>query len=163
RVADDPRHYRHRHGMARLGLRVRRRRDVRSLANREPGAYRPPGGGAMHVGVDVGGTKTDAVLTTHAGDVLHRHRMPTGLGPDEVVRTIIASVAHVCREAGIEPHRVATVGIGIPGAVADGVVTHAVNLKIERLQLGRILEAEWGLIPVIDNDVNVAALGAWIL
>lgn len=117
----------------------------------------------VHLGVDIGGTKTDVVLTNHEGAILHRHRVPSGQGNDQVLAAVIGAVEHVCEAAGVEIASVESVGIGVPGAVVDGVVTHAYNLGVERLDLATILGAKWGVTPVVDNDVNAAAVGAWIL
>lgn len=117
----------------------------------------------MHLGVDIGGTKTDVVLTDAAGVVAHRHRVPSGQGNDAVVAAVLGAVAHVCDEADIAVGSVDSVGVGVPGAIVDGVVTHAYNLGVERLDVAAILGAAWGAEPVVDNDVNAAAVGAWIL
>jgi predicted NBD/HSP70 family sugar kinase len=66
----------------------------------------------------------------------------------------------VIGEAGASWSQVESVGIGVPGGVVDGVVSYALNLGLERLDLAGVLAAEWGVRPVVDNDVNVAALGA---
>ena len=116
----------------------------------------------MRLGVDIGGTKTDVVLV-HSGAIVARHRTESGFGPEEVVAAASRAVDTVLAEAGVAWDRVETVGIGVPGGVADGVVTYALNLGLERLDLAGALESAWGVRPVIDNDVNVAALGAWAL
>lgn len=117
----------------------------------------------MHVGVDVGGTKTDVVLTDAEGVVSHRVRVPSGQGNDAVVTAVLGAVTHVCDEAGVSIRDVASVGVGVPGAVVDGVVSHAYNLGVESLDVAAVLGAAWGKAPVVDNDVNAAAVGAWIL
>ena len=116
----------------------------------------------MRLGVDIGGTKTDVVVVD-GGEVIARHRAPSGFGPGEVVAAATDSVETALRQANVTLADVASIGIGVPGGVADGVVTFALNLGIERLDLAGALEHAWGQRPVIDNDVNVAALGAWAL
>jgi len=116
----------------------------------------------VRLGVDIGGTKTDVVLV-HAGAVVARHRAPSGFGPDEVISSATSAVDAVLADAGVSRDRVESIGIGIPGGVTDGVVTYALNLGLERLDLAGALAEAWGVRPVIDNDVNVAALGAWVL
>lgn len=116
----------------------------------------------MRLGVDIGGTKTDVVLV-HAGAVVARHRSPSGFGPDEVISSASGAVDAVLADAGVARERVESIGIGVPGGVTDGVVTYALNLGLERLDLASALADAWGVRPVIDNDVNVAALGAWVL
>lgn len=117
----------------------------------------------MHVGVDIGGTKTDVVLTDAAGAIVHRHRVPSGQGNAQVLAATTSAVAHVCEQAGISIADVDSVGIGVPGAVVDGVVTHAYNLGVEHLDVAAELGRAWGVTPVVDNDVNAAAVGAWTL
>lgn len=117
----------------------------------------------MHIGVDIGGTKTDAVVATATGEVLGRHRLPTGTGGPAAVAAATVAVAHACSEAGVTVADADSIGVGVPGAVQDGVVSHAMNLGIDRYDLGGALAAEWGAVPVVDNDVNAAALGAWVL
>jgi len=114
----------------------------------------------VRLGVDIGGTKTDVVLVSN-GEVIARHRAPSGFGASEVVAAATASVEATLAQAGVALADVASIGIGVPGGVADGVVTFALNLGIERLDLAGTLEREWGQRPQIDNDVNVAAVGAW--
>lgn len=114
----------------------------------------------MRLGVDIGGTKTDVVLV-HAGAIVARHKTPSGQGEDAVLAAATSAVNAVLAEAGVSWSQVEAVGIGVPGAVVDGVVSHARNLGLERLDLASVLESRWGIRPSIDNDVNVAALGAW--
>ena len=114
----------------------------------------------MRLGVDIGGTKTDVVLVSN-DVVVARHRAPSGFGEEDVIRGATAAVDAVLAQAGVGFDAVRSVGIGVPGGVVDGVVTYALNLGLERLDLAGALEAAWGVRPVVDNDVNVAALGAW--
>jgi len=108
--------------------------------------------------VDIGGTKIDAVIVDDAGHVLHRHVRPTGSGPEAVLANVRGAVGKVCSAAGIEPSHAESIGVGVPGSVVDGVV----NLGVTRLDLARELTAAWGVRPTVDNDVNAAAVGAWV-
>ncbi|WP_062311983.1 ROK family protein [Demequina rhizosphaerae] len=116
----------------------------------------------MHLGIDIGGTKTDAVVVDAAGVVRSRHRLPSGQGGDAVVAAALEASRIACEQAGVRPDEV-TVGIGTPGTVVDGVVSHALNLGVDRVDLAAEFAAGWGTRPEVDNDVNVAALGAWVL
>ncbi len=117
----------------------------------------------VHIGLDIGGTKTDVVATAPDGTVLHQHRLATGWGATAVMATALEAVTRVCDDASIGVSEAASVGVGIPGAISDGVVSHAVNLGIERLDLASELATQLGVTPVVDNDVNAAAVGAWML
>lgn len=114
----------------------------------------------MRLGVDIGGTKTDVVLV-HAGAIVARHTVPSGFGEAQVLAAATTAVEAVLAEAGVSWGQVESVGIGVPGGVSGGVVSHARNLGLERLDLASVLNEAWGVRPTVDNDVNVAALGAW--
>lgn len=114
----------------------------------------------LRVGVDVGGTKIEAVLTDAAGTVLASARKAARKGGDEVVEDAVAIVRQV---AGMRFDEVRSVGIGIPGLVHrdTGRVENVVNLGIENLELGGRASGMLGLPVWVDNDVNAAALGAY--
>jgi len=116
----------------------------------------------VRLGVDIGGTKTD-VVAVHEGDIVARHRAASGQGAEAVVASTLAAVAAVMNEASIGWSEVESVGVGVPGSVVDGIVSYALNLGIDRVDLAGELERAWGRRPVVDNDVNAAALGAWAL
>ncbi|QNO37906.1 ROK family protein [Protaetiibacter sp. SSC-01] len=118
----------------------------------------------MRVGLDIGGTKTDAVAVADDGTVAHTLRLPTGFGPEAVVATAVEAVQRVSDATGTPVADFASIGIGIPGAVDPrGRVTHAVNLGLDDLGLGEELHARLGRPVRIENDVNAAAVGAFHL
>jgi glucokinase len=117
----------------------------------------------VRVGVDIGGTNTDAVVLDDAGAVVHELRLPTGWGDEAVVATATDAVRQLAALAGIPVSSFESIGVGIPGAVdaERGLVAHARNLGVAHLDLGARLEAELGAPVRIENDVNAAALGAF--
>ena len=73
----------------------------------------------MRVGIDIGGTKTDAVAIDDAGRVdRSKLRLPTGFGAEAVLATAVAR-GRRARRAGraSTPSDFASIGVGIPGAV----------------------------------------------
>jgi glucokinase len=115
----------------------------------------------MRVGLDVGGTKTDAVAVDSAGAIVARVRSATGWGADAVVRTVLQTVRSLAGEVG-DGERIGSVGIGIPGQVEPGTarVSHAVNLGVEELDLAAAVGPELGVPVHVENDVKAAAFGA---
>ncbi len=116
----------------------------------------------FRVGLDVGGTKIDAVAVDPSGEIIGRLRRPTGWGEDAVVESILEAVAALADESRIALADIGSVGVGIPGLVDvdAGVVLHAVNLGVESLGLADRAQAAIGIPFRVENDVKAAALGA---
>ncbi|HKT56851.1 MAG TPA: ROK family protein [Microbacterium sp.] len=119
----------------------------------------------MRIGLDIGGTKTDAVALAPDGRELARVRRPSGFGADEVVASADEAVREAVRRAGIGLADVTSVGVGIPGVVevSTGRVRHAVNLGVADLNLAELLSRRLGAAVLVENDVKAASLGAWHL
>lgn len=80
----------------------------------------------LSLGVDVGGTNTDAVVLDGGGTVLAWTKQPT---TDDVTGGIRAGIAHVLDEIGVERDRVSRVMMG---------TTHATNAIVQRRGLDRV-------------------------
>jgi fructokinase len=112
---------------------------------------------SIRVGVDLGGTKIEAVAMDAAGTVLARHRQPTPRDDyDGTLRAIAALVHRLEREAGAE----ARVGIGMPGVIspATGLVKNANSVWLNGRDLARDLAAVLPRPLRFANDANCFAL-----
>jgi glucokinase len=123
-----------------------------------------PGGGTWSVGLDIGGTKILGVLLDGAARVRAEARVATRPGAGGVVGAAATVVERLCADAGVEPGDLTGVGAGVPGLVdpTTGRLSHAVNLGIaDEVELVPLLAERLGGVPVaVENDLNVAALGA---
>lgn len=124
---------------------------------------RMPSPAQFRIGVDIGGTKTHAVVLAPNGSISHEITLATGFGADAVVASAVAALDGVAEASGIALREFASIGIGIPGAVDPerGRVSHALNLGLDSLDLGRVLKSTLGVEVHVENDVNAAALGAF--
>jgi predicted NBD/HSP70 family sugar kinase len=122
-------------------------------------------GPAYTVGLDIGGTKILGALLDPEGAVVATVRRSTVHGADGLVSGAAHAVRDVLAAGGVEVAGLHGVGLGIPGIVdhRSGTVKHAVNLGVhdDELALAELLSAELGGVPVVvENDLNVAAVGA---
>ena len=122
-------------------------------------------------GLDLGGTKIQAVVLDGRRSVVAQARQPTPRkgGPDDIVDALAATMAEACAEAGVETRELTGVGVGSPGVIDSrrGVVTGARNLpgKGAPIQMTAGLGKLVGAPAYVENDVTVGvtaehALGA---
>lgn len=111
----------------------------------------------MRIGVDLGGTKIEAVALSAGGELLARRRVPTPRGDyDATIAALHDLVAELERVVGCQ----GSVGVGMPGVISSttGVVKNAnstwLNGRALADDLQRVLER-----PIrFANDANCFAL-----
>jgi len=111
----------------------------------------------MRIGIDLGGTKIEAILLAADGRELERVRMPTPQGDYEgTVRAVASLVARL--EQSID--EVPTVGIGMPGAMspATGLVKSSNSVCLIGNPLDKDLQAAIGRPVRLTNDANCFAV-----
>jgi len=116
----------------------------------------------LYVGMDIGGTKTAAVVIDSDGVVGASTLLPTATGNDGVLATAEAAIAALAKQTGCAPSAFSSVGVGVPGQVDSerGEVRYAYNLGVESLALAKHLRERTGLAVSVENDVTAAAVGA---
>ena len=86
----------------------------------------------MRGGIDLGGTKIQAVVVDDGGAVAGETRLPTPTegGPADVSEAMAAALRDAAGAAGVATGELSGVGVGSPGAVdeAAGTVSSARNL-----------------------------------
>ncbi|WGD38018.1 ROK family protein [Lysinibacter sp. HNR] len=115
----------------------------------------------MRVGIDIGGTKTEAVLLDADGQVVHTVKVPTGHGREQVLSTAVGVARELAARFEGDVTDFASIGVGIPGLVnpSAGRIEHAVNLGLVEWEMGGELGEKLGVPVTLENDVNAAALG----
>ena len=79
------------------------------------------------IGIDVGGTNTDAVIMDAADRVIAKAKVP---GTADITSGIVAAIDAVLGTPGVEPQRISHVMLG---------TTHATNAVLERRNLRRVV------------------------
>src|SRR6202453_3782565 len=120
------------------------------------------------IGADIGGTNVRLALADGAGQLISRWSASTVGASDAhaVVRMMRQGVDQLLRDTGLPIESVSAIAAGAPGItnVDSGVVIATSYLMGWRdIPLRALLEDTLGAPAIVDNDVNLAAIGEqWI-
>jgi glucokinase len=113
-------------------------------------------------GIDLGGTKIQAIIADEEHRVVGQARRPTPTtgGPDDVIAALVEAQREAAAAAGVETAALLGVGLGSPGdvEVTAGTIGNAGNLPNWRdpVPVARLLGEQLGATVKIGNDVSVA-------
>ncbi len=119
--------------------------------------------GMYAVGVHLDPAVTTFVVLDLVGAVVKHSRIktPAGTDPGAVIDTIAAEIKQLISESGVDPARIAGLGIASPGPIdlEEGtVVDPPLLLGWDRVPLRDALAAATGLSTIVDKDVTSAAV-----
>ena len=111
----------------------------------------------MRFGLDLGGTKMEAVLLNEAGEIVWRQRKPT---PSEEYEAIIETIAALVDEADRESAQEISIGIGMPGSLSPktGLVRNSNTQCLNGRAIQQDLERKLAHQVRLANDANCFAL-----
>lgn len=111
----------------------------------------------MRIGIDLGGTKTEVIALSEAGEQLFRHRLPTPRNDYQQTIETIATLVAMAEEA---TGQTGTVGIGIPGSISPytGVVKNANSTWLNGKPFDKDLCARLQREVRLANDANCLAV-----
>jgi fructokinase len=111
----------------------------------------------VRIGIDLGGTKIEAIALDDSGAVLHRQRIATPAGDYRAtIDAIAALVFSIERDLG----QTGTVGVGSPGALSlrTGLLKNSNSTALNGKPLDRDLSRALGRRIRLENDANCFAL-----
>lgn len=114
------------------------------------------------IGVDLGVRDIHAVLTDLKGTIVHETRSSLrGMDtPEQVLGRLKDCLRRLMNKAPASPYGVVGIGVGVPGITDDkGTVLFAPNLGWRNVPLQSLLEAEFKVPVIIDNEANAGAVG----
>lgn len=112
----------------------------------------------MRIGIDLGGTKTEAVLMNAAGEILERIRKPTPAS--EGYTAILDSIAGIVSELEKQTGNACRIGIGTPGSLAPGtdLLRNSNTVCLNNQPFKQDLEIRLGRNIRMANDANCFTL-----
>jgi glucokinase len=115
---------------------------------------------SRRVGIDVGGTKAQAVVLDASGEVIETAQRPTPRG-DHSLDALIEVLFELADEVGHE----GSIGVGVPGLVTRrGVLRAAPNLDgVADFAIAELLTERFGTDVFADNDATCATVAEWLL
>ena len=111
----------------------------------------------LRLGIDLGGTKIEALVIDAAGAALYRRRVET---PAHDYGRILDSVARLVADAESELGQAVSVGVGLPGALSpdSGLLRNSNTVCMNGRPVAADLEARLARPVRIENDANCFAL-----
>jgi glucokinase len=110
------------------------------------------------VGIDVGGTKINALRVARDGEVLDRKQAATPADDEEATLAAMIDIARATISDDV-----LAIGVGAAGLIdaSDGVMSFAPNLAWRNLPIAARMRDALDLPVQVDNDANVAAYGEY--
>lgn len=110
-----------------------------------------------NIGIDIGGTKI-ALGYVENGEILIKKEYPNNSrdGVDAFIDKLCQNIESIITENKLI---VSLIGAGCPGGVRDDTIYGAVNLGIDDLPLGKLIENRTGIISHVENDASAAVFG----
>lgn len=116
------------------------------------------------IGVDLGGTNIVSAIVNYQGEIVNSLKVPTlaERGKEATIKKIIEAIHKNIVQSSVAPDNIIGIGIGAPGPldIKRGIINFAPNLPGWRdVPLRKILEDEFNIKVVLENDANAAAWG----
>lgn len=111
----------------------------------------------MRIGVDVGGTKIEALAIDNDGKELLRYRVDT---PRDDYKGTVEAIVELVRRIEAETGRTGTVGAGIPGSISakTGLVKNANSTWLNGMPFDKDLSVAMAREVRLANDANCLAV-----
>ena len=118
------------------------------------------------IGIDLGGTKINTVLSDLKGNVVSQYTISTEAfkGEEVVLDRIMITIDKVLEKASKSIEEVRAIGIGSPGPLDSkkGVIITTPNLPFKNFNIVEPISNKYEVPTYLDNDANVAAMGEFL-
>lgn len=116
------------------------------------------------IGIDLGVNYISSILTNFAGHILWEKRITIKNiidSPQQKIHDLLELIKETITHAPATGRGIIGMGIGVPGLVNydHGCVLSAPNLLWENIKLKDIVEEEFHIPTLIDNEANAGAIG----
>ncbi|MBN1316914.1 MAG: ROK family transcriptional regulator [Anaerolineales bacterium] len=142
---------------------------VRPIGHKESTGGRPPSLLEFNskayalIGLDLGGTKMFGTVADLSGNIQHELFLPHREGQDNYLENLCNLIEQLMDAPRLPGQQIRGIGVGAPGVTItpDGIVTWAPSLGWRDLPLQDLLSERFDVPVIVENDVNLTALGEW--
>lgn len=138
-----------------------------SLSGRRPISLDVNPQAGLVIGIDMGATHLDLVLSDFSARLLHEvqeNDFSVVAGPEVCLRQVNALMERLLDEAGVALQKIAAIGMGVPGPVqAESGMVSAPPIMPgwDNYPIQQKLQQIWQIPVILDNDADLGALGEW--
>lgn len=138
--------------------------EARSTGGRPPARFAFNPSARIVLSADLGATHAHVAITDLSASVLVEHREDIEIadGPEKLLALVAEQGHRLINAAGRDACDLAGIGVGLPGPVEHATgrpVSPPIMPGWDGYDVPGFLESEFGRVTVVDNDVNIMALG----
>ncbi|WP_337019808.1 ROK family transcriptional regulator [Oceanobacillus massiliensis] len=113
------------------------------------------------IGIDLGVNYILGVLTDLKGNICHEETVTINeLNFEEIIKEIINIIDSLTKSAPSSAYGIVGIGVGVPGVVnKEGKILLAPNLDWRNVELKELLEKQFHVPVLIENEANAGAYG----
>jgi glucokinase len=118
--------------------------------------------GSVVIGIDLSRSNIFGAIADLGGNVLDEMEFDRyGMSGNDCYQRVVELIALLLENPKLEGRKILGIGVGAPGVTlnAEGIVTWAPSLQWRDYPLKEKLTSRFNLPVVVENDVNMAALG----
>lgn len=118
-------------------------------------------------GVDIGGTTVKiGLVSANNNQLIDKFEIVTTTenGGERILKDIVLAIENYCISHEIPKEDIRGIGLGVPGAVSNGIVNKCVNLGwgVKNVVADFKALLSFDTLVAVDNDANCAALGEMV-
>lgn len=113
----------------------------------------------MKIGIDIGGSHIGAGIVDDNGVIIKKFEEDVDRSCDNLEIEIVKIVKRLVNKLLKLEHNITKIGVSSPGTVENGHMKNVFNLGINDVDIKGILEKEFNIETVVNNDGNCAAIG----
>jgi predicted NBD/HSP70 family sugar kinase len=138
--------------------------EARSTGGRPPARFAFNPSARIVLAADIGATHGHLAVTDLSATVLTEHRedLDIARGPEEILAWVVRHGRRLIAETGRRATDLAGIGVGVPGPVEHATgrpISPPIMPGWDGFDVAHYLESVFDRVTVVDNDVNIMALG----